>query len=152
MSTISDEAAGQVLTLPLKAEYFNAIERGEKSEEYRLASPYWTARLEGRTYAFVVLTLGYPRAGDADRRIIRPWRGYVRKIITHPHFGPAPVEVFAIDVSAPEALEEMLEMLERIWADDPDSAQSVVLSVPLVRYLVTRELDRRASERKEKAE
>lgn len=87
------------LILPLKREYFDAIKSGEKSEEYRLATPYWRKRLENRHYGCVVLTLGYPRADDMERRIIKPWRGYIVRTIKHPHFGPEPVRVFAINVS-----------------------------------------------------
>lgn len=88
------------LILPLKGEYFDAISDGSKPEEYRLANAYWTKRLVGREYASIVLTKGYPRADDQSRRLRKPWRGYVRKTITHPHFGPDPVEVFAINVSS----------------------------------------------------
>ena len=84
------------LTLHLKKKYFDQIVAGEKTEEYRLATPYWAKRLEGRQYANVVLLRGYPPAGDAGKRIVRHWRGCTRKMITHPHFGPEPVEVFAI--------------------------------------------------------
>ncbi|WP_186139374.1 ASCH domain-containing protein [Burkholderia gladioli] len=87
------------LILPLKAEYFHAIRDGSKVEEFRLCTPYWRKRLVGRAYRNVVLTLGYPRADDADRRLVRPWRGYEIKTITHPHFGPEPVTVFAIGVA-----------------------------------------------------
>jgi hypothetical protein len=90
---------GDTLILPLNAEYFDAIRAGSKPEEYRLVTPYWRKRLEGRTYARVVLTKGYPKAGDMTRREVRQWRGYAIKTITHKHFGPKPVEVFAIDVS-----------------------------------------------------
>lgn len=86
------------LTLPLKAEYFNAIRDGSKPEEYRLVTPYWRKRLEGRSYDGIVLTLGYPAANDTSRRLEKPWRGFRQTTITHPHFGPEPVEVFAIDV------------------------------------------------------
>ena len=88
----------RVLTLPLKAEYFHQIKAGTKTEEYRLVTPYWTKRLEGRVYDHIVLTKGYPPVLDHTRRLTLPWQGYVRKTITHPHFGPDPVEVFAIDV------------------------------------------------------
>ncbi len=87
------------LTLPLKAEYFNAIRDGEKPEEFRLVTPYWRKRLEGRSYDGIVLTLGYPAADDASRRLEKPWRGFRQTTITHPHFGPNPVEVYAINVS-----------------------------------------------------
>lgn len=86
------------LILPLKREYFDQIKRGEKPEEYRLDTPYWRKRLEHRHYGRIILTLGYPKADDHERRIIKPWRGYVMRTIQHPHFGPEPVRVFAINV------------------------------------------------------
>ena len=87
------------LHLPLKAEYFNAIKAGTKTEEYRKATPYWRKRLEGRAYGRIELAMGYPAKDDQARRLARPWRGYSLKTITHPHFGPDPVEVFAIVVN-----------------------------------------------------
>lgn len=100
------------LQLALKAEYFDAIKAGTKLEEYRLVNDYWTKRLFQRWYGSlicrefdaVVLTKGYPKTGDQERTIELPWRGFVRKTITHPHFGPDPVEVFAIDASGLSAL------------------------------------------------
>jgi hypothetical protein len=89
----------ETLTLSLKAEYFNAIRTGDKHEEYRLVTPYWQKRIENRHYSQIVLTLGYPRADDMERRMIKPWRGYIIRTVTHPHFGPDPVRVFAINVS-----------------------------------------------------
>lgn len=86
------------LTLALKAEYFDAIAAGTKTEEYRLRTPFWIRRIEGRRFDGIVLTKGYPKAGDASRRLELPWRGYSRKTITHPHFGPNPVDVYAINV------------------------------------------------------
>jgi len=87
------------LYLPLKAEYFDAIKAGTKHEEYRLAATYWRRRLEGREYASIELMKGYPAADDSERRLSLPWRAYTIKTITHPHFGPNPVTVFAIKVS-----------------------------------------------------
>lgn len=86
------------LVLPLKAEYFHAIKAGTKQEEFRLRTPFWRRRLEGKTFSRVVLTLGYPSARDASRRLVLPWRGLRVTTITHPHFGPDPVEVYAIKV------------------------------------------------------
>jgi len=86
------------LVLPLKREYFEQIKHGEKPEEFRLCTPYWAKRLEGREYGWVVLTLGYPAKDDSERRLARPWRGFIKKRITHPHFGGAPVNVYEIDV------------------------------------------------------
>lgn len=86
------------LTLSLKAEYFHAIKAGTKREEFRLQTDYWKRRLEGREFDAVELTLGYPKRGDADRRITLPWRGLRKTTIQHPHFGPRSVDVYAIKV------------------------------------------------------
>ena len=89
-----------VLYLPLKAEYFDAIKAGTKTEEYRLYTPYWRKRLVDSFARFTAIELmrGYPAADDQARRLRRPWRGYAIKTITHPHFGPDPVQVFSIYV------------------------------------------------------
>lgn len=95
------------LVLPLKREYFEQIKAGEKWFEYRLCNSYWKRRLFKvlgirceipREFDNVVLTLGYPSRNDESRRIVRPWRGFVIRTIIHPHFGPDPVQVYAIDV------------------------------------------------------
>jgi hypothetical protein len=97
------------LQLALKFEYFDAIKAGTKLEEYRLDNEFWQKRLIvggpkgvlARTFDGIILTRGYPKRGDPERTIELPWRGWARKTITHPHFGPSPVFVFAIDVSPP---------------------------------------------------
>lgn len=86
------------LHLALRGEYFDAIRAGNKVEEYRLMTPYWRKRLVGRSYDLLVLTRGYPRVDDEERRLTLPYRGYAVKDITHPHFGPEPVAVFALNV------------------------------------------------------
>lgn len=88
------------LHLALKGEYFDAIKAGMKTEEYRLCTPYWMKRLASPfgLYDRIVLTRGYPPRGDAERRLVLPWQGYTIKTITHPHFGPHPVTVYAIGV------------------------------------------------------
>lgn len=88
----------KVLTLPLKGVYFDQIKAGSKPFEYRLRTPYWRKRLEGRTYDAVTVTKGYPAGDDSERRQTFPWRGYEEQTITHEFFGPEPVEVFAIRV------------------------------------------------------
>lgn len=97
------EARARTLTLPLKGEYFDQIKAGTKVEEYRLRSPYWSKRINGRAYDRIVLTRGYPTGGgvEGETRLTRQWRGYRTVKFTHPHFGDEPVRVFAIDVSAP---------------------------------------------------
>ncbi|WP_259641299.1 ASCH domain-containing protein [Pseudomonas cannabina] len=86
------------LTLALKGEYFDAIKAGTKVEEFRLVTPYWRKRIENRAYEWIELTKGYPKREDAARRLILPWQGFRVLTLTHPHFGPSPVEVFAINV------------------------------------------------------
>lgn len=90
------------LVLPLKGQYFDAIKAGAKTEEYRLCTPYWQKRLASPfgLYDRIVLTRGYPRRDDQERRLVRAWQGYTIKTITHPHFGPDPVQVYAINVAA----------------------------------------------------
>lgn len=89
-----------VLVLHLKGEYFDQIKAGTKPEEYRLRTPYWKGRLENRVYRWIDLLRGYPKHGEADKRLRLPWRGGSVKTITHPHFGHEPVEVYAINVSS----------------------------------------------------
>ena len=87
------------LTLPLNGVYFDQIKAGTKVEEFRLRTPFWIKRLAGRTYDRIVLTRGYPKSDDHERRLVLPWRGLRETTVTHPHFGPDPVEVFAIRVN-----------------------------------------------------
>ena len=89
----------KTLTLPLKGEYFDAIKAGTKPEEYRAATAYWRKRLVGQHFDRIELMRGYPKRGDSSRRLVLPWKGYRLTTITHPHFDPDPVEVFAIDVA-----------------------------------------------------
>jgi len=92
----------KTLTIPVNGIYFDQIAAGTKLEEYRLCTPFWSKRLNDRTYDAVVMTRGYPKGGgiEGETRLTRRWQGYRRKTITHPHFGADPVEVFAIDVAA----------------------------------------------------
>lgn len=89
------------LRLAVKREYFEQMASGEKTEEYRLANKYWTKRLVDRKHPYrnLVITLGYPLNDQIDRILIFPYVGWERKTITHKHFGPDPVEVFAITVT-----------------------------------------------------
>lgn len=88
--------SSRTLMLNLKSEYFNQIKVGEKTEEYRLCTPYWQKRIEGRVYDAVCICLGYPKKNDTERRILFPWSGYEKKTITHKLFGDKPVKVYAI--------------------------------------------------------
>lgn len=48
-----------ILHLILKAKYFNAIERGDKTIEYRDNTPYWQRRIMGKE--IVVFHRGYTK-------------------------------------------------------------------------------------------
>lgn len=89
----------RILQLAVNGEYFDAMKRGEKTEEYRLVNAYWGKRLFGRDYDRLVITRGYPRKDDASRRIDVPYDGFEIKTITHKHFGSKPVKVYAIKVN-----------------------------------------------------
>ncbi len=94
------------LHLALKAEYFDAIRNGSKTEEYRLDNAFWQKRLLiggtrgvlARSFDAIVVTKGYPKRGDPERTMEFPWLGWSRRSITHPHFGDQAVSVFAIRV------------------------------------------------------
>lgn len=92
------------LQLAVKGEYFDAMLRGEKTEEYRLVNPYWGRRIFGKDYDRLVITRGYPKRDDASKRIDIPYDGYEIKVITHPHFGDKPVKVYAIKINIQGAL------------------------------------------------
>ena len=97
------------LVLNLKGEYFDQIKAGSKEFEYRLQSEFWKKRLYEpypkssfqKMFGRIVIRKGYPKAGDSEREIIRPYRGFITDKITHPHFGPDPVWVYAIRVNDP---------------------------------------------------
>ncbi|MBB7241241.1 ASCH domain-containing protein [Escherichia coli] len=87
------------LQLAVKGEYFDAMIRGEKTEEYRQVNSYWSRRILDKSYDRLIITKGYPKRDDLSRRIDVPYGGYEIKVITHPHFGPEPVKVFAIKLT-----------------------------------------------------
>ena len=91
------------LQLAVNGLYFDQMKRGEKKEEYRLVNPYWGRRIFGRRYDRLIITRGYPKRDDVNKRIDMPYDGYEIKVITHPHFGPKPVKVFAIKVAVSDA-------------------------------------------------
>ena len=101
LKALQNPGKRRVLHLHLKHEYYDAIQRGEKPEEYRLAST-WLPRLQGRTFDEIWLYRGYPKRGTGHI-LKRRWNGYKPLKLQHPHFGPDPVEVLAIDVTQPLA-------------------------------------------------
>lgn len=63
------------LTLHLKKKWWDQIHSGKKKAEYRLATPYWKKRLEGRDYEHIILKLGYPKEDNDSRSMIFAWNG-----------------------------------------------------------------------------
>lgn len=88
----------KILTLRLKAKWWDQIKAGTKSVELRLATPYWRKRLIGRHYDEIHLWCGYPTKSDTSKLLRRRWRLVAKERILHEEFGPEPVEVFCIDV------------------------------------------------------
>lgn len=76
----------KVLRLPVKAEYFNRIKAGTKTEEYRIV----------KEYDEVWITLGYPSSSEQDKIIKFKFTGYEEKEIIHKEFGNKPTRVYAI--------------------------------------------------------
>ena len=89
-------AKTDTLRLPLIGEYFHAIKDGTKPFEWRDMTDYWARRLVGREYTWVEFIHGYPKKHVTEKRLKMPYRGYEIQTITHPHFGPEPVTVYAI--------------------------------------------------------
>jgi len=59
----------------------------------------WEKRLAGKTFERIFIKHGYPKTGDQERIVERPWRGFERQTIVHPHFGATPTVVLAIRVN-----------------------------------------------------
>ena len=84
------------LFLILKTQYFNEIESGIKTSEYRLLTEYWLKRLTSQEWETVTFQLGY--AKDA-RRIQKKIVGIDIVTIEHEFFGNQPVDVFEIKIA-----------------------------------------------------
>ena len=69
MPKLTDPRRQRALFLPLKAQFFDAFERGEKTTEYRLRGPRWNADTcwMGRP---VVLSRGYGKKGRLTGKIV----------------------------------------------------------------------------------
>lgn len=90
----------KILHINVKKEYFYQIKSGEKIFEFRLCEKvFWQKRLIGKHYDLIHIKLGYPKNGDKERIIERPYMDFSRFIIKHKHFGIDPVKVFAIKVN-----------------------------------------------------
>ncbi|EPZ7066289.1 ASCH domain-containing protein [Salmonella enterica subsp. enterica serovar Bareilly] len=72
------------LQLAVKGEYFDAMIRGEKTEEYRLCNDYWNKRIMFREYDRLIITKGYPKRDDSSRRIDVPYDGCQQRVKSDP--------------------------------------------------------------------
>ena len=93
----------RILHLHLKFEYFDAIRSETKTEEYREFDT-WKDKLideKGNPIIFdqIKLYRGYPKSDDEGSHMLREFYGWKVIDLTHPHFGPDEVKVFAIDVT-----------------------------------------------------
>jgi len=91
------------LHLNLNGEYFHQIKAGIKLYEYRLITPRFTKIIEGKNcdkdFNNIQIKWGYPKRGDKDRIILRPWKGFIKQHLKHEHFGDNLVNVYAIIVN-----------------------------------------------------
>ena len=75
-----------VLHLVLRQPWFDQVRTGAKGIEYRTATPYWKARLEGRSFTHACFSHGYTRHGRAraahreDRQGTVPLSGLARGV------------------------------------------------------------------------
>lgn len=88
----------RALVLHVKDEYYQDVKEGRKPFEFRLDNEYWRKRLVGQEYDVIIYMSGYPKKGDTSKTMTFPYHGYEMQTITHKHFGPEPVTVFAIAV------------------------------------------------------
>ena len=91
----------RILTLRLKGGWWQQIREGSKKEELRLASPRYIRQLLDREYDEIHLWLGYPPATDTSKLMRFAWRGAQRMTRQHPFWGPDPVDMISIDLTAP---------------------------------------------------
>ena len=92
------------LVLNLKKEYFEEIKKGRKKEEYRLCTPYWKKRIEGKSFDRIIIKLGYPKNSETDKILKFKFTGYEKKLLKHKEFGDQIVEVYAIKLEKRENL------------------------------------------------
>lgn len=91
----------RILTLRMKAKWWDQIASGEKTVEFRRATDYWRKRLVGRHYDEIHLWKGYPPKTDTTKLLRRKWELIAAERLLHEEFGPEPVDVFCISVGTP---------------------------------------------------
>lgn len=81
------------LFLILQTQYFNEIEMGVKTSEYRLMTEYWLNRLTRYEFTHVTFQLGYAKNA---KRITKEIIEIDIVTLEHEFFGRIPTEVFEI--------------------------------------------------------
>ncbi len=67
----------------LRRHWYEEMQRGRKDIEYRSVTPYWTARLTGRTITHAIFSCGYTKLTRFVRPVIKidigpcPYPGWV---------------------------------------------------------------------------
>ena len=80
-----------ILTLHLTYYWYDLIDSGEKTEEYRLATDYWKKRIEDKKYDAVHVIRGYPAKGvngyspDVINKF--KWKGFKKMQTIYPITG-----------------------------------------------------------------
>ena len=85
------------ILLRVKKKYFDEVLEGTKRHEYWRVTPYWTARLVGRTYGNIIYCKGnYGSEKNPDNIQIFPWYGVLKTKIKHEEFGDELIEVYDV--------------------------------------------------------
>lgn len=72
----------KTLHLPLKKEWYEMIERGEKLEEYREIKPYWYKRFIGIDRSLFSFRYGYQESNVKGFTYVKFSYGYTRRTMT----------------------------------------------------------------------
>lgn len=69
----------KTLHLPLKAKWYEMIESGVKTEEYRERKPYWNKRLTGVEHPLFSVRYGYRSANEKGYTHVKFSYGYTKR-------------------------------------------------------------------------
>lgn len=86
----------KILELPLKKEWYNMIESGDKREEYRVIKPYWSKRLVGVDKPLFSYRYGYQHANVKGYTHVRFRYGYTKRTMLFE------IDSITVDVGNPD--------------------------------------------------
>ena len=86
----------KTLTIPVKPEQFEQIEKGQLTEAFRLKTPHWQKELENADYDQVVIIQGSATEEKNSKRLLFPFNGTRLQTAVVEGLGPYPHEVYAI--------------------------------------------------------